>query len=204
MSADVSDRHRQTGRRLVVSAAALTAALVSACGSAPVQSTAPPTVSASASSAPGSASPSPSQTASTTISTAPTESAVLAVVQQTYPQTSAGVSGGCDAGPCPLTPRLQQEVEHLRSQTPSPSRTGDLCNFDLLTGNQGGLKTPVHATVQLLADRAEAVVSMKGQDQPIVTLVVVDVDGRALVDDILYDLQRNRSIYTLNCTNSIG
>jgi hypothetical protein len=133
-----------------------------------------------------------------------TEASVLAVVRQTYPSTSAGVAGGCDTGPCPFTPRLQQEVEHLRSQTPSPSHSGDLCNFDLLTGNSNGLKTPVHATMQSHADRMEAVVSMSGQDQPIVTLVVIDAGGKALVDDILYDLQRNRSIYTLNCTNSIG
>lgn len=133
-----------------------------------------------------------------------TEAAVLAVVQQTSPPTANGVAGGCDTGPCPFTDRLKQELAHLSAQTPAPGQTGDLCNFDRMTGNQDGMATPVHAAVAINVDTADAAVSMKGQTQPIVTLPIIDSDGVPLVDDILYDSQQNRSVYTLNCTNSFG
>ncbi len=176
----------------------LGAAFVSAaCGSAaspasqPVQTTTP-TVAASTSSQP---TPTP---------TVLTEAAVQAVVQAFFAPNANGVSGGCDSGACPITDRLKAELAHLRAQTPGPTHTGDICNFDLMTGNQDGMHTPAHATVQISGDQARAAVAQSGQTEPILTLVVVDSGGTPLVDDILYTFQGGRSIYTLNCTNFIG
>lgn len=122
-----------------------------------------------------------------------------AVVQRVYPVRGAGFSGGCLTA-CPFTARLSAQLAHLTSQTPSPTHPGDVCNYDLLTGNNSGLATPVVATVQLTANGAQAVVDGRGQSQPSVTLVLIDSGGTPLVDDILYDTNHGRSVYSLNCT----
>jgi hypothetical protein len=121
-----------------------------------------------------------------------------------FPASSGGITGGCAAASCPFTARLTGQLGHLAAQTPSPSHTGDVCNYDLVTGDQNGLATPVAATVQLTATGAYAVVAGDGQSQPAVTVVVVDSAGTPLVDDILYAINNDRSVYSLSCTGSFG
>ena len=176
-------------------AAATTAVVATSCGSTAPSPTGRPAPT-----------PSPSAVATTAPPTPAvlTEATVQAVVQAFFPPTPAGDSGGCDSGACPITARLKAEIAHLSAQTPAPTHTGDICNFDLMTGNQDGMHTPVHATVQISGDQAEAAVAQSGQTDPIVTLVVIDDGGTPRIDDILYNVVGNRSIYTLNCTNSIG
>ena len=144
-------------------------------------------------------SPATSQASAPPAPGGPSGADVLTVVQRTYP-AEAGGSGGCALSSCPFTPRLAQQIAHLRTETPSPTHQGDVCNYDLLTGNQTGFATPVNPTVAPAG--ATTTASLPAVD-PTVTLVVVDSGGQALVDDILYPMNGDRSIYTLSCTGSL-
>lgn len=210
---------RSGGGRVVAFAAAATALLLAACGASVPQATGggaaaqrgvtgqttpdpsitpsplatpPPSTTSAATGPPATPTPSP-------VEGGFSAATVLAVVGRTYPSSPSGTSGGCQLSACPFTPRLVQQLEHLASQTPSPTRQGDVCNYDLQTGNQTGFATPVNPQ---LGSRPGASTASVPAVNPTVMLVIVDSGGQALVDDILYPANGERSVYSLSCTGS--